>query len=317
MKNLFSPDSHWHDLGEVKYELLFPRRLLLQFLQHDDFPKALSKLECVTYLPFPEQCRTEQAGSTSGGARARWKWQWCHSRGNLLGAHTTMMQQSWPTLPARKRRGQCLLLNPETHPGSRSTIGGYSDWERRGSDWRGSAEPSFGRQPHPAAWCMLPVSKLSLHVQEVISTLETACWEFSIQPSVITFLPTLNFFWPKQICEKIKIIFVASSLFLMERPNAQEMKLLGAGVLTEWVDSNDCPSRKYSFILQVSLMPEQFNGHMMNPSTRKGTQRHVAGDGGCGGISLLAEAFQSNELAVMWRCNLRSSKKISPIKPRS
>lgn len=55
MKDLFSPDSHWHDLGEVKYELLFPRRLLLQFLQHDDFPKALSKLECVTYLPFPEQ----------------------------------------------------------------------------------------------------------------------------------------------------------------------------------------------------------------------------------------------------------------------
>lgn len=55
MKDLFSPDSHWHDLGEVKYELLFPGRLLLQFLQRDDFPKALNKLECVTSLPFPEQ----------------------------------------------------------------------------------------------------------------------------------------------------------------------------------------------------------------------------------------------------------------------
>lgn len=60
MKDLFSPDSHWHDLGEVKYELLFPRRLL-QFLQHDDFPKALSKLECGTYLLFPEQ-QGEQSG---------------------------------------------------------------------------------------------------------------------------------------------------------------------------------------------------------------------------------------------------------------
>lgn len=55
MKDLFSPDSNWHDLGEVKYELLFPGRLLLQFLQQDDFPKALGMLECVTYLLLPEQ----------------------------------------------------------------------------------------------------------------------------------------------------------------------------------------------------------------------------------------------------------------------
>lgn len=55
MKDLFSPDSHWHDLGEVKYEPLFPGRLLLQFPQQDDFPKALGKLERVTYLLLPEQ----------------------------------------------------------------------------------------------------------------------------------------------------------------------------------------------------------------------------------------------------------------------
>lgn len=137
MKDLFSPDSHWHDLGEVKYELLFPGRLLLQFLQHNDFPKALSKLECVTYLPFPEQ-RVEQrglaaplqesdgAGNVSGATAEGIRWEFTPS----------LMQQSLPTLPGRKRRGQCLLLNPETHPGRRSIAlecwawGGCSNWKR-------------------------------------------------------------------------------------------------------------------------------------------------------------------------------------------
>lgn len=258
MKDLFSPDSHWHDLGEVKYELLFPRRLLLQFLQHDDFPKALSELECVTYLPFPEQWE-EQSRLAAPLKEPGWD-------GNGRGATAegivweftpSLVQQSWPTFPRRKRRGQCLLLNPEARHGCRiiplafPPLGGIL--RLREKDWRGPALHSFGRQSQqkggPMTSWMVSVSRLSMYLQEVISTLETACWEFSIQFSIITFPPTPDFL-DKTDLWKIKIIFVASSLFLMEWLNAQEVKLLGAGVLMEWVDSSDCFSRKHSFILQ-------------------------------------------------------------------
>lgn len=135
MKGLSSPDSHWHDLGEVKYELLFPRRLLLQFLQHDDFPKALSKLECVTYLPFPEQ----------RGSKAGWQHLWRsqtememagvpQQRGFSGSSHhhwcNRVGQHSWK----EKERPMVIFECKDSSwlqdcCSCMLSLGGYSDWE--------------------------------------------------------------------------------------------------------------------------------------------------------------------------------------------
>lgn len=238
MKDLFSPDSHWHDLGEVKYELLFPRRLL-QFLQHDDFPKTLSKLECGTYLLFPEQ-QGEQSGLAAPLDEPDWD-------GNGSGA--TAGGISWEFTPCN-RAGQhsqegegeaivyfwiqrfilaigALLLHAGPEGDTRS---------ERGAGLEGASSASFGRQPQqkgsPVAWRMVPVSKLSMCLQDIISILKLLAENFPFHPPS-SHSPQLSIPWPKQICKKIKIIFVTNSLFLMKWLNVQEMKLLGAGVLME------------------------------------------------------------------------------------
>lgn len=147
MKDLFSPDSHWHDLGEVKYEPLFPGRLLLQFPQQDDFPKALGKLERVTYLLLPEQ-QVEQ----SRLAMPFWRSQMLIEmalvplRGDFsMSSHlrvTSLMQWSPPRLPGRKgrwwlvsfpsrdrswtwERASCM---PDTRPEGDNQTGEEQDW---------------------------------------------------------------------------------------------------------------------------------------------------------------------------------------------
>lgn len=157
-------------------------------------------------------------------------------QGNFLGVHT--MQRSWPTLPGRRRRGHCLLLNPEIHPGHRSIALACWAWggsqSERGAGLGGVSSASFGRQPQqkgsPVAWRMVPVSKLSMCLQDVISILKLLAENFPFNPPSSHSLQ-LSILWPKQICKKI--IFVTSSLFLMKWLNVQEMKLLGAGVLME------------------------------------------------------------------------------------
>lgn len=177
MKDLFSPDSNWHDLGEVKYELLFPGRLL-QFLQRDDFPKALGTLECVTYLLLPEQ-RVERNRLTT----PFWGRQVLMEMAAVPRQRVSLqVQTGWDiadvtefaSAPRKEREMPTCFLSLQRcvldlrscllHAGQQAQ-GWYSDWERNRT--RGWPTISFlGRQSQqkgsPVAWWMVLVSRFSM-----------------------------------------------------------------------------------------------------------------------------------------------------------
>ena len=83
----------------------------------------------------------------------------------------------------------------------------------------------------------------------------------------------------------------------------------GNCVLMGWVDTNGWSSRK--ILIYFASQPDAwaaqwpYDEYIHQGRVR---QRHVAVDRGWSGISLLAGAFHLTNLAVMWRCTLRSSK---------
>lgn len=136
----------------------------------------------------------------------------------------SLMQQSLPTLPGRKRRGQCLLLNPEAHPGLGALLlnaGPEGDAQTgRGTGLEGVSSAMFWKATSAERQPSDLMDGFSFQIVNAFTRSHqlTGNCLLKIFHSILSHhIPSNSqLFGQNRFVKKIKIIFVASSLFFIE-----------------------------------------------------------------------------------------------------